>query len=84
MPGLNLTRRALTAAAFTLLFAGVSLAQQPGRIRGEIEKADGAMLSVKTRDGAMLKVKVDDKARVGAWAKAARAADNASSAADAS
>lgn len=70
MPGLNLTRRALAAAAFTLLFAGVSLAQQPGRIRGEIEKADGAMLSVKTREGAMLTVKVDDKARVGALVKA--------------
>jgi len=70
MPGLNMTRRALAAAAFTLLCAGVSLAQQPGRIRGEIEKADGAMLSVKTRDGAMLKVKVDDKARVGALVKA--------------
>jgi hypothetical protein len=70
MPGLNLTRRALAAAAFTLLFAGVSLAQQPGRIRGEIEKADGAILSVKTREGAMLTVKVDDKARVGALVKA--------------
>ncbi len=70
MPGLNISGRALAAAAFTLLFAGVSLAQQPGRIRGQIEKADGAMLSVKTRDGAMLKVKVDDKARVGALVKA--------------
>ena len=73
MPGLNMTRRALAAAAFTLLCAGVSLAQQPGRIRGQIEKADGAMLSVKTRDGAMLKVKVDDKARVGALVKASLA-----------
>jgi len=73
MPGLDLTRRALAAAAFTLLFASVSLAQQPGRIRGEIEKADGAVLSVKTRDGAMLKVKVDDKARVGALVKASLA-----------
>lgn len=70
MPGLNLTRRALAAAAFTLLFAGVSLAQQPGRIRGEIEKADGAMLAVKTRDGAVLNVKIDDQARVGALVKA--------------
>lgn len=70
MPGLNLTRRALAAAALTLLFAGVSLAQQPGRIRGEIEKADGAMLAVKTRDGAVLNVKIDDQARVGALVKA--------------
>ena len=73
MPGLNMTRRALVAAAFTLLCAGVSLAQQPGRIRGEIEKADGAMLSVKTRDGVMLKVKIDDHTRLGALVKASLA-----------
>lgn len=73
MPGLNLTRRALAVGAFTLLFAGVSLAQQPTRIRGEIEKADGAMLSVKTRDGTMLNVKLDDQARVGALVKASLA-----------
>lgn len=70
MPGLNMTRRALAAAALTLLSAGVSLAQQPTRIRGEIEKADGPMLAVKTREGTMLTVKVDDKARLGALVKA--------------
>jgi hypothetical protein len=70
MPGSKMTRRALAVAAFTLLCAGVSLAQQPGRIRGEIEKVDGAILSVKTRDGAMLKVKVGDHARLGALVKA--------------
>ena len=46
------------------------MAQQPGRIRGQIEKADGAMLVLKTRDGAMLNVKVDEKARVAALVKA--------------
>jgi hypothetical protein len=45
-------------------------AQQPGRIRGQIEKADGAMLVLKTRDGAMLNVKVADDARVSALVKA--------------
>ncbi len=70
MPGLSVTRCVLVAAAFTVLYAGVALAQQPGRIRGEIEKVDGAMLSVKTRDGAMLKVKVDDHTRLGALVKA--------------
>ena len=45
----------------------------PHRIRGEIVKADGGKLAVKTREGAMLKVKVADDARVGALAKASLA-----------
>jgi Domain of unknown function (DUF5666) len=70
----TITRRALaTAAVSVLLAAGAALAQQPGRIRGEIEKADGAMLSVKTREGAMLTVKVADDARVAALDKASLA-----------
>jgi len=74
MSHLNMTCRALGTAAIVLcLAASAAFAQQPGRIRGQIEKADGAMLSVKTRDGAMLKVKVDDKARVSALVKASLA-----------
>jgi outer membrane lipoprotein SlyB len=74
MRKLNVWRRALAAAAIGLVFAATSaLAQQPGRIRGQIEKADGAMLSVKTRDGAMMSVKVDEKARVSALVKASLA-----------
>jgi len=66
------TLRALVAAA--VVFAvGAASAQQPSRIRGQIEKADGGMLSVKLRDGAMLNVKVADDARVAALVKASAA-----------
>ena len=68
---LDVSRRALAAAAIGIaITAGVASAQQPGRIRGEVIKADGGMLSVKTRDGTMLNVKLDEKARVSALVKA--------------
>jgi hypothetical protein len=69
---MNMTRRALVivAAIAVILPVGAASAQQPGRIRGEIEKTDGAMLALKTRDGSMLNVKVDEKARVAALVKA--------------
>jgi hypothetical protein len=71
MPTMTMTRRALGAAAIALsLTAAAAFAQQPGRIRGQIEKADGAMLVLRTRDGGTLNVKVDDKARVSALVKA--------------
>ena len=74
MSHVNMTCRAFGAAAIALcLAASAAVAQQPGRIRGQIEKADGAMLSVKTRDGAMLNVKIDDKTRVSALVKASLA-----------
>jgi len=67
----KLTLRALGAAAFALVFAvATAAAQQPGRIRGQIEKADGAILVLKARDGALLNVKVADDARVSALVKA--------------
>jgi hypothetical protein len=66
------TLGALVAAAVVFAVSAAS-AQQPSRIRGQIEKADGAMLSVKLRDGAMLNVKVADDARVAALVKAAAA-----------
>ena len=70
----NMMTRALGAAAIALsLAATAALAQQPARIRGQIEKADGAMLVLKTRDGAMLNVKVADDARVAALVKASLA-----------
>ena len=62
--------RIVAAAMITLFLTAAATAQQPGRIRGEIEKADGGTLAVKTRDGAMLTVKVDDKTRVSALVKA--------------
>ncbi len=68
---MNVMRRAACAAALAFVFAATAAdAQQPGRIRGQIEKADGAMLVLKTRDGAMLNVKVADDARVSALVKA--------------
>src|ERR1019366_1200859 len=71
MSNMNVTRRALAAAAIAFsLAATAALAQQPGRIRGQIEKVDGDMLVLKTRDGAMLNVKLDEKARVSALVKA--------------
>ena len=71
----NMTRRALSVAAVAvaLIFATDAFAQQPGRIRGQVEKADGGMLSLKTRDGTMLSVKVADDARVSSLVKASLA-----------
>ncbi len=68
----NMTRRiacAITLAAIVFT-ANTASAQQPARIRGQIEKADGAMLALKTRDGAMLDVKLADDVRVAALVKA--------------
>ena len=59
----------LVAAGFT----STAWAQQPGRIRGQIEKADGPMLTLKTRDGGTLNVKLADDARVSALVKASLA-----------
>ena len=71
MPNILMTRRALAAVTIALSLAATSaFAQQPARIRGQIEKVDGPMLSLKTRDGTMMNVKVDDKARVAALVKA--------------
>jgi hypothetical protein len=73
MYNLNMTWRAFGAAAIALLFTTAVFAQQPGRIRGQIEKADGSTLSLKTREGSMLDVKVADDARVAALVKASLA-----------
>jgi hypothetical protein len=70
MYNLNMTLRALGAAAVAFIFVTAATAQQPGRIRGQIEKADGPTLALKTRDGAMLDVKVADDARISALEKA--------------
>ena len=68
------TRRAFGAAALVLSLAVVSaFAQQPTRIRGQIEKADGGVFAVKTRDGTMLNMKLADDARVSALVKASLA-----------
>ncbi len=69
----RIARVAVIAAGLGLIAASISWAQQPGRIRGQIEKADGPMLTLKTRDGGSLSVKVADDARVGALVKASLA-----------
>jgi len=67
----KIARAAIVAAGLGLITASNAWAQpSPGRIRGQIEKADGGMLSVKTRDGGMLNVKLADDARVSALVKA--------------
>lgn len=66
----NIARWTFAAAAFALMFATATYAQQPGRIRGQIEKIDGGVLSLKARDGTMLNVKLADDARVSALEKA--------------
>ena len=69
----NIMRWTIAAAAFALMFATATYAQQPGRIRGQIEKVDGGVLSLKARDGTMLNVKLADDARVSALEKASLA-----------
>jgi hypothetical protein len=69
----NMTRRALGVAAIAMVFATAAAAQQPGRIRGQVEKADGGMLALKTRDGTMLNVKIAEDARVSGLVKASLA-----------
>ena len=56
-----------------LALAATASAQQPGRIRGEIVKADGAILELKLRDGGTLNVKLADDVRVSALVKASLA-----------
>src|SRR6185312_16198861 len=73
MRALRMARRVIAAAMVTLCFSAAAQAQQPGRIRGEIEKADNGTLAVKTRDGAVLTVKVDAATRVSALTKASLA-----------
>ena len=58
----NMTRRLTCAVALAALVftTHTAVAQQPGRIRGQIEKADGPMLALKTRDGALVKATLAD------------------------
>jgi hypothetical protein len=75
----NMTRRircalaSVAALAALILTTGTAAAQQPSRIRGQIEKADGPMLALKLRDGTMLNVKIADDTRVAALVKATAA-----------
>jgi hypothetical protein len=62
-------RRSAIAAALAMLFALPALAQNPSgappvRVRGTIEKVDGANLTVKARDGMDVKIAVTDATRI--------------------
>jgi len=70
MHKLIMTCRTFGAVVVAVLFVTAAFAQQPGRIRGQIEKADGSTIELKTRDGSMLNVKLADDARVSALEKA--------------
>lgn len=69
----NKAWRTLSVATALVFIGAVAFAQQPSRIRGQIETADGAMLALKTRDGSVLNVKLADDARVTALEKASLA-----------
>lgn len=66
---LNMTRAFGAAAIALSVMATAAVAQQPARIRGQIEKVDGAMLTIKTRDGQAVIVKVADDARLATLSK---------------
>lgn len=72
---LNMTRRMLGVAAVAMvLTATAAIAQTPPtRIRGQIEKVDGDMLTIKARDGSMMNVKLAENARITAMVKASTA-----------
>src|SRR5712691_2618744 len=66
----KMTRLAAAAAGVTLVAASAAWAQQPIRVRGTIEAADGALLTIKTREGAAVKAKLADNAMIVAVVKA--------------
>src|ERR1700688_1569090 len=68
---MKMSHKALIGAGLALMLTTSAFAQTPPtRIRGQIEKVDGSMLTIKARDGAMMNVKLADNARVMAYVKA--------------
>ena len=66
-------RSGLIGIALSVILTSVSVAQQPGRIRGQVEKADGPNVVLKLRDGSTINVRIADDARVSALTKASLA-----------
>jgi hypothetical protein len=64
------TKSGLIGVALALVLTVSSFAQQPGRIRGQIEEADGEMVVLRLRDGSALNVRVAQDARISALTKA--------------
>jgi hypothetical protein len=70
----QMTRRVLCAAGMSLMFATTAAwAQAPVRVRGEITKVDGTILTVKSRSGESLTVKLAEPPRIAAMEKASLA-----------
>lgn len=71
MRNLNMTRRVLSGATMAMVLAAtIAVAQTPPtRIRGQIEKVDGAMYSLKTRDGKIANFKLADDVRLSSLSK---------------
>jgi len=68
---MKIAYEALIGATLALVLAAGAFAQTPPtRIRGQIEKVDGDVLTVKARDGTMMNVKLAEKARITAMVKA--------------
>ncbi len=70
MSPFRMISRAFLVTVALMCAMATANAQQPARIRGQIEKANGAMLTLKTREGATMQVRVADDARVSALEKA--------------
>jgi hypothetical protein len=64
------SKSVLCAIALSLALITASFAQQPGRIRGQIETMDGPNALLKLRDGSTIKLRIADDARVSALTKA--------------
>jgi outer membrane lipoprotein SlyB len=64
-------RHTFGAVALALTFTATATFAQtpPMRIRGQIEKVDGSMLTIKARDGNTMMVKLADNARITAMVK---------------
>jgi outer membrane lipoprotein SlyB len=62
-------RHTFGAVALALAFTATFAQTPPMRIRGQIEKVDGSMLTIKARDGNTMMVKLADNARITAMVK---------------
>jgi hypothetical protein len=67
---MRVMKSGLFGLALALVLPAASFAQQPGRIRGQIEKTDGDMAVLRLRDGSALNVRIAQDARVSALSKA--------------
>jgi hypothetical protein len=69
----RLAAGAIAVAVVAVTSAAWSQGGPPTRIRGQIEKVDGNVLTIKSRDGAQLKVETPDNVRVMGMEKASLA-----------